>query len=92
MFTVPSEKEEDSLRERGVSIPKKENIGRNAASEEVGNSGSVPSEEEGLTIPSKGTNETPCSGGNSGSIPSEEEGLTIPSKGHMNHPVLWGKF
>ena len=49
MFTVPSEKEEKHLRERGVSIPKKENIGRNAASEEVGNSGSVPSEEEELT-------------------------------------------
>ena len=59
MFTVPSEKEKKHLRGRGVSIPKKENIGRNATSEEGENSGSVPSEEEGLTIPSKGQMKRP---------------------------------
>ena len=80
MVTVPSEKEEKHLRERGVSIPKKENIGRNAASEEVGNSGSVPSEEEGLTIPSKGQVKHPVVEGIQEVYPQRKRDLRFPRR------------
>ena len=84
MFTVPSEKEEKHLRERGVSIPKKENIVRNAASEEVGNSGSVPSEEEGLTIPSKGQMKHPVVEGIQEVYPQRKRDLRFPRRDKWN--------
>ena len=84
MFTVPSEKEEKHLRERGVSIPKKENIGRNATSEEVENSGSVPTEKEGLTIPSKGQMKHPVVGGIQEVYPQRKRDLRFPRRKKWN--------